>query len=54
MTKKELIHYIEGCDDDAEVKIIFDCGKGEITGIDTSESNEIIIECEATEIEIEF
>ena len=54
MTKKELISWIKDCDDDAEVMIIFDCGKGEITSIDTSESNEIIIECKATEITLEF
>jgi hypothetical protein len=53
MTKKELIRWIKDCNDDAEVTVIADYGKVQITDIDTSEPNEIIINCEAMYMIIE-
>lgn len=53
MKKKELMRWIKDCDDDAEIAVIADYGKVQITDIDTSEPNEIIINCEAMEMIIE-
>ena len=53
MRKKELIRWIKGYDDDAEIAVIVDYDKVKITSIDTSEPNEIIINCEAMEMIIE-
>ena len=49
MTKKELMRWIKGCDDDAEIIVIADYDRVKITGIDTSEEGQIVIECETVE-----
>ena len=46
MTKQKLMELIKYCEDDAEIKIIVGYDEAQLTNIDTSESNEILIECE--------
>lgn len=46
MTKKELLMWISGCKDDAEIIVHANYDIVEITSIDTSEDGQIVIECE--------
>lgn len=46
MTKIELMKLIRNCNDEDEIIVIADYDKVKITGIDTSEEGQIVIECE--------
>ena len=49
MTKIELMKWIRNCNDGDEIIVIADYDKVKITGIDTSEEGQIVIECETVE-----
>lgn len=49
MTKAELMKWIRNCNDGDEIIVIADYDKVKITGIDTSEEGQIVIECESDE-----
>ena len=47
MTKIELMKWIRNCNDEDEIIVIADYDEVKITGIDTSEKGQIVIECES-------
>lgn len=49
MTKIELMRWIKNCNDKDEIIVIADYDRVKITGIDTSEEGQIVIECETVE-----
>lgn len=49
MRKIELMKWIRNCKDEDEIIVIADYDKVKITGIDTSEEGQIVIECETVE-----